>query len=430
MYTDTLLKRLTEGRKLMRPPSPDAPRQRGPFLIQPWLAIGDTVFALEVAERIWDHSPHAAIDVFLTPLQQQIFADHPQLSSRPPETGERKTLDRTGIRIISIPQNIYDGSPAMREVCKELASRLPKYETIFIEDPVNAHMLFSPRRYHQHYTYNNLRQLELHVWLQQHCPLPLPFLNDVPKYRRTRALVDTYFGSPHLQESDKTNPITLYLSNQRIRRAKAHATFLKDQAGRKNGTLLLINPDTSSPVTRPPTDLLIAALAPVLRCHPHIVMGILPGYTDPSAHENLYHRLVPHFGSQIQYTHTHSYPKHLLDTTALLDQADIFVTGDTGLMHLALTDKVAGKGDGYSEQPRNTTHVITIWGGTRPSYWGYPGLSVIIGEGNPLQRRMYPGIRKYQWITNTEADYFGHIAPHEMTNAIRTAIARLHFAEK
>jgi Glycosyltransferase family 9 (heptosyltransferase) len=151
-----------------------------------------------------------------------------------------------------------------------------------------------------------------------------------------------------------------------------------------------------------------------------MVVGILHGYTCPQADEQLYQRLADRFGRQIQYVEPTAQPEHLLDTTAFIDQADLLITGDTGLMHLAATQKKIPQGETGGNHPRNNTAILTIWGGTRPGYWGYPALATIIGEGNKLQRQMYPGIRKYLWIQK-KADYFGHIDPSALTNAILTS---------
>jgi hypothetical protein len=318
------------------------------------------------------------------------------------------------MRIIPIPRDLYDKSELMKQKRREYANLLPEYETVFIEDPTNFRSLFGTR---QNYTYNSLRPFEIQAIVEKLSPLPVLFLRDVPKYIRTRTLVDTYFDAQSSWSNDRAEPISLFLASHRIAEAEKRAARMKEQAERPDGLLFLVNPDTSSPVTRPPTTLLVSGIARALHHNPHIVVGILPAYTCPEAQEQLYQSLEARFGKQIQRVEPTSQPEHLLDTTAFIDQADLFLTGDTGLMHLAATKKRTPGGDVSGTHARNNTSIITLWGGTRPGYWGYPKLTTILGEGNPLQRQMYPGIRKYLWLQK-KANYFGHLDPSHITKAI------------
>jgi hypothetical protein len=385
----------------------------GPYLIQPWLVIGDTLFALEVAERIWEHQPDVTIDILCTNVQRQIVADHPKIVESSLADLHLQSSNQAKMRIIPIPKDFYEQSEHMKQKRQEYASHLPEYETVFIEDPTNFEFLFGKR---QNYTHNSLQPFEIQAIVERLSPLPLPFLRDIPKYIRTRTLVDTYFDARPSWNNDRAEPIPLFLASHRIAEAEKKAARLKEQAERPDGLLLLVNADTSSPVTRPPATLLVLGIAKALHHNPGMVVGILPGYTCPEAHKQVYRGLEASYGRQIQYVEPTSWPEHLLDTTAFIDQADIFITGDTGLMHLATTKKITTEGNA-SRTARNSTSIITLWGGTRPGYWGYPKLTTIIGEGNPLQRQMYPGIRKYTWAHKT-ANYFGHIDPSDIAKTI------------
>jgi hypothetical protein len=245
------------------------------------LVIGDTIFALEVAERIWKHRPDATIDLLCTDVQQQILADHPRVVVEADLPLPQS--DHPHLRIIPIPGNLYDKSEPMKQKRRHYASLLPEYETAFIEDPTNFRSLFGARR--QNYTHNSFRPLEIQSLVEKLSPLPLPFLRDVPKYIRTRTLVDTYFGAQSSCRSDRAEPVPLFLAKRRIAEAERRAAQLRERAERPEGFLSLINADTSSPVTRPPTELLVAGITSALHHHPRMVVGILPGYTCPQADE-------------------------------------------------------------------------------------------------------------------------------------------------
>ncbi|GER88925.1 hypothetical protein KDW_30870 [Dictyobacter vulcani] len=327
------------------------------------------------------------------------------------------------MRILPIPKDFYEQSEHMTQIRLEYAALLPEYETIFIEDPKNFALLFGKR---QNYTHNSLRNFEIQAIVEKLSLLPLPMLKDIPKYIRTRVLVDDYFAVQPSLRNDRAEPVPLFLARHRVANAERRVAQLKEQAEKPDGLLLLVGADTSSSVTRPPAELLVSGIARALHHNPRIVVGILPGYTCPEAHEQVYKELEALYGRQIQYVvETALQPEHLLDTTALIDQADIFITGDTGLMHLAATQKITPERDMSSIQPRNNTAIITLWGGTRPGYWGYPKLTTILGEGNALQRQMYPGIRKYGWI-HKKANYFGHIKPFDIAKAILEAQSKIH----
>ena len=394
-------------------------RGRGSYLIQPWPVIGDTIFALVVIERIWQHQAGAAIDVLCTNVQRQLFADDPRAAEISlADLSVLSSPHQSGIGIIPIPKDLYIGeSEAVKQKRDDYSVRLfsRKYETVFTEDKENVKVLFGGRR--QHYTHYSLRAFALQSIAEKFFPCIRRKIKEKPKYVITKGIIDHYFGvHPSLQE-DQDEPVDLYIASWRIVKAERRSASLKDAAKMPGGILLLVNADTSSPVTRPPTELLASGIRRVLKDDPRIVVGILPGYTCPQAHTSLYQQLAGTFGRRVQMVRPNAQPEHLLDTVALIDQAEIFVTGDTGLMHLAATKRRTSEGEGHRPHARNNLSIISLWGGTRPGYWGYPTFTTIIGEGNPLQRQMYPGIRKYLWLQK-KADYFGHIDPSDLANAI------------
>jgi hypothetical protein len=109
-------------------------------------------------------------------------------------------------------------------------------------------------------------------------------------------------------------------------------------------------------------------------------------------------------------------PLSLLETTALIDRAEIFITGDTGTMHLAVAVKKLREDDGgYS--PRNSRKVIALFGGTNPGVHGYSKQTIILGRGRKEQSSLVPIVFKEAYDGKIR-NFFDHIAPHELTDAI------------
>lgn len=108
-------------------------------------------------------------------------------------------------------------------------------------------------------------------------------------------------------------------------------------------------------------------------------------------------------------------PLSLLDTTALIDRAEIFITGDTGTIHLAVAFKIlVEKESGYS--PRKSRKVIALFGGTNPGLHGYSKQTIILGRGRKEQYAIVPGIFKEAY-NGKEHNFFDHITPQELTDA-------------
>ena len=146
-------------------------------------------------------------------------------------------------------------------------------------------------------------------------------------------------------------------------------------------------------MTRPPVALLATAIAAALRRCPELIVCILQGHTDSQAGENLLQALRSDFDGRVFMLPVEPRAR-LLDVTALIDQADIFVTGDTGLMHLAATEKRLPEGHQAELLPHNSRNIITLFGGTNPHAYGYSKQTTILGGGRKEQLAFVPGIFK------------------------------------
>ena len=184
----------------------------------------------------------------------------------------------------------------------------------------------------------------------------------------------------------------------------------------ENSRLLVVAPDTASVITRPPTDLLAPAIAHALQECEQLMVCILPSYTDPKSSENLWRALTSEFDGRVCAMLAEP-GLGLLDTAALIDQADILVTGDTGIMHLAAATKRLKGDDNPGFLPKNAVKIIALFGGTNPGLYGYSRRTIIIGRGRKEQMSYRPGIAKESYNPKGR-NFFDHIAPQQVTEAI------------
>lgn len=244
---------------------------------------------------------------------------------------------------------------------------------------------------------------------------------DVPVPALIRKSVNKWFGGK-LPEPSANDAIPLYIRPEHMQKAAWKMASLKAQAtsSHEGSKVLLVAPDTSSVITRPPTSLLAEGIAGALEHHPDLLTVILPSYADSEASLNLLRALDPAFHGRILLLPAE--PKMPLpELAALVDQGDLLIAGDTGVTHLAVaTKKVRGAGDPGCP-PRNATRIIELFGGTNPGLYGYGERTYILGRGRKEQRKLAPGIAKDLYNPKGR-NLFDHIAPGELTDAIMSRL--------
>jgi ADP-heptose:LPS heptosyltransferase len=127
--------------------------------------------------------------------------------------------------------------------------------------------------------------------------------------------------------------------------------------------IVMLNPDAASPFTRVPDEVLAGLLALIVRLDAAILVGA--GHTEAGIGERIVATLPPSLRSKARLV-----PARLsLEAyTALIDLCDVFVTGDTGPMHLAAARRLSRSG---RHQFRNRTVVLSIFGATPARMSGY-----------------------------------------------------------
>ncbi len=371
------------------------------FLVMMAMGIGDAVaVGLSAIDQIIKNEPETTgkIDVVCNDLQADIFKYDPRINTV-------TCIDESFFPALDV--SLLDKGIVLKPEAVKLIHLLRDrhYEGIF---PGNTSPFF----------YGRLQAPIMQMGLLNLFKdfISLRSLSDIPVSHITRRTVNAFFDN-RLPEPAIDEEIPLYVTTQHIQKAIAVIESLKDQASvsREHCQLVMVAPDTSSDVTRPPTKLLAQGIAEALRSRQHLVIYILPGYTDKDAARNLYDSLSPDLSGRI-FMAPHEPRPSLLETTALIDQAEILITGDTGTMHLAVTFKKLVETEG-NYFPRNSRKVIALFGGTNPGLHGYGKQTIILGRGRKEQSAIVPGIFKEAY-NGKERNFFDHIAPQELTSAI------------
>jgi hypothetical protein len=372
------------------------------FLITLDRGIGDTLLVgLSAIDQIILNDPMAygKIDILCTPLQSQIFAYDPRIN----RVIQTETKLDIGPHISEWLRGIFLDREAA-QLIHFLQSRC--YEAIL--PAIVAPGLYL--RLHTHLMYPQVFQLAKNLLLQR-SP------SDMPVRKFIRQTVNKYF-SKDVPVSELHDDVVLFIDTQHIQTAMTVIESMKQQSrvDPENARVLLVAADSGSIVTRPPTLLLAPALTNALRESHHLIIGILPAYTDAMAAQNLKLALLPEFAGRVFMLQDES-TLTLLDTAALIDQADICVTGDTGVMHLASATKKVRQDKATSCMPKNSVKIIAIFGGTNPDLWGDSERTIIVGRGRKEQRRFSPGFVKEMYNPKNK-NLFDHISPQQLTETI------------
>jgi hypothetical protein len=230
-------------------------------------------------------------------------------------------------------------------------------------------------------------------------------------------MVDHYFRAPSCAFAPD-NDAFLYIPSRYVHQACRRIENLKREAPveERGCQVLVIAPDTASAVTRPPLDLLRTALSGVLAARPNFITVILPSYTETTRSLDLWKFLATHYPQRVFLMP--SEPKaHLLQTAAFIKQADIFITGDTGVMHLAATHPVVVDEDGLHLAPRSKVKIVALFGGTNPGYYGYKERTTIVGWGRKEQMALRPGFFKESYHLK-EPHLFDHVSSQQIIDAL------------
>ena len=375
----------------------------------PW-GIGDTIsVGLSAVDQIGRNNPGGIvkIDMLCNQLQAELLENDPRLH-----------------RLVQVDAGLF---PTGEEGTWKRGIVLPEPTTKLAEFLRDQHytavlpFLFSPAFFYRLRTpVMSLSPREM--WsvialLRAWGDMPIPAL--------IRKIVNKWFGVM-LPEPSGDEAIPLYIRPEHIQRAAWKMDCLKAQASslHERSKVLLVAPDTSSMITRPPTSLLTRGIAGALKRFADLLVVILPSYADSQASFNLLHALDPAFHGRIVLMPAE--PKMPLpELAALVDLGDVLIAGDSGVTHLAVaTKKIRGAGSPAC-YPRNATRIIELFGGTNPGLYAYGEYTYVLGKGRKEQRAFAPGIAKD--LYHPEGGYFfDHIDPRQLTDAITAIMSQLY----
>ncbi len=152
---------------------------------------------------------------------------------------------------------------------------------------------------------------------------------------------------------------SIWLPNESIQKA---GKFLRKNGLLHNKGLVLFNPDATSKYTRLPFDIQLNILRGL--CESDSIQAILltPGHTYIGIEHKLLNAL-PRCDKIVMI------PKDMsIDVyAALIDFCDVFVTADTGTMHIASAKKFSESGN----ELRNKTAVFSVFGASSARMYGY-----------------------------------------------------------
>lgn len=377
-------------------------------VVLPKSGIGDGIaVGLTVIDQIVQNEPDSSggIDVVCNPAQEELFLFDPRVNlviTSPEEDADtfvRSNHGQAYHKDKNILTKLFSYNPDRQEVLDFLRSR--NYVGVFPADGVFS---FS-RKIGTHVMYPNLFNFVRDIRsVQNFASAPLPWQVRKTVNRNFFHLLTT----PHPHED-----VSLYTHSKYIKESTKYMQELKKHGDRE---IIVVAPDTSSLFTRPTTKLLAEGLESAAKDLDFAVV-ILPSYTDEEASGNLYEALSSMSGQTVLYPDTPVPSLHFL--AGLIDQADLFISGDTGVMHLATAKKVFGdEVKDPSVRPRNATKIISLFGATNPNLYGYRQKAVILGEGRVEQASIQPGLFKAHASFKSEIDYFDHIDSTELTAAI------------
>jgi ADP-heptose:LPS heptosyltransferase len=154
--------------------------------------------------------------------------------------------------------------------------------------------------------------------------------------------------------------VTISLAARAVEEADA---FLLRGRRAPGAPLVLYNPDASSRFTRMPLELQVQLLRGLLREPVEVILGA--GHLARGIEDVLLQALSPAQRGRVRVLPATT----PLDTyAAVIDAADLYLTGDTGPMHLAAARKLL-RGDG--SELRNRTAVLSVFGATPARMYGY-----------------------------------------------------------
>ncbi len=307
------------------------------FLVIPDIHIGDAVVMQSALIALRDFFPDAEIDYAINKSVGPLLDGNPDATrimpiftgGRMPSSADFKTLQDI------IRQGRYD-------LCLNLCPFMEEKDLSDSIQPALRFMGHAPAIVHNENDSSQINHFSYQIYR---------FVRDMLSIAAQPIRPDSFRGVRTIHSDD-----AIELASR----------FMRDAGLSPHSPVIMVNPDSSSKFNLLPFDRqaeLLRLLAGNTGADTAILLGA--GHTETGIGERLTDSLPSMVRSKV-----HIIPRSMpLDVySALIDFADIFITGDSGPMHLAAARRYSRSG---RHRFRNRTAVLSVFGATMPRMSGY-----------------------------------------------------------
>ncbi len=303
------------------------------ILVAADLNIGDAIIAQGAVSAIRDILPDARIDCVVKKTASSLIQGNPQITNL---------------------FSLYEGAPYPNEMDIEGLSAIAAgedYDLVINFSPMVDDRVFGKKNVVNYSMMaaelirNESRQGEVvnNVIYRSH-----KFMGEI-----FRDMVAPDFGR-------KFKGAEVYISDEALNQGKK---FLADHGVSKDDPVVLFNPDASAKFTRMPFEFQLSLLKQLCGMNCSVLLGA--GHVEKLIEHELMFSLPPEHRRKITLVP----PSTGLDVyTALIDFSDVYITGDTGPLHVAAARKFSRE---TGSSLRNRTAVLSVFGGTPSHIYGY-----------------------------------------------------------
>jgi ADP-heptose:LPS heptosyltransferase len=302
------------------------------FLVASDLNIGDAVIALTSVDALRKIFPSAEIDLLIKKSTEKFVEGNPDISNLYP---------------------VYMGAPFPTESDLSTLAHLAgskDYDLIINFSPMIEDKIFGKR---------NVVNFSIMAVEMVRGEGYEEAINNV-SYQGYKFIEKIFHDSVPPGFGDRFSGANIYLPDKAVESA---SDFLSGHDVSREKPIIMFNPDASSRFTRMPFDVQSDLLKRLADFDCDILLGA--GHIEKFIGYELIYSLPAEISQKIVIV-----PSSMeIDVyAALIDFADVFITGDTGPLHLAAARKFS-RDSGKSL--RNKTAVFSVFGGTPPRIYGY-----------------------------------------------------------
>ncbi len=302
------------------------------FLVVADLNIGDAIICSSGVSALRKIFPDAEIDLVIKKSTKDFFIGNPDISNLFP---------------------VYNGAPYPTESdVKELSqiSASKDYDIIINFSPMLNDKIFGE---------NNVVNYTLMAAQLVRNEMFDETVNNV-SYQAFFFIKNLFDGYMSTDVDDKFEGPSIYLSDEAIETAN---NFLLKNNISGLQPIIFFNPDASAKYTRIPLEIQVDLLKELRNLDCTILLGA--GHVEKNIEKKIIQMLPEENKNAVVVVP----PEFKLDAyTALIDLSDIYITGDTGPLHLASARKFSNKNGGSL---RNKTAIFSIFGGTPSHIYGF-----------------------------------------------------------